>query len=60
MKILVNSSDDGGILTVQHPGSGDGVGLWPLSEIDHSNHEVLVPLDACKEGPCYVDGCRLE
>jgi hypothetical protein len=60
MKILVNSLDDDGVLTVQHLGSGNGIGLWPLGEIGHSIHEVLVPLDAHREGPCYVDGCPLE
>jgi hypothetical protein len=47
-------------LTVQHLDAGDGIGLQPLSEVGHSNHEVLVPVVARREGPCYVDGCPLE
>jgi hypothetical protein len=38
----------------------DSVGLQPLSEVVHSDHEIPIPVVALQEGTCYVDEYPLE
>jgi hypothetical protein len=49
-----------GLLPPSTPLAGNGVDLWPLGKVVHSNHNVLLSWVTLREGTCYIDGYPLE